>query len=83
MRSQRKAAAENTGGRSFRCDEFTAAEDETEAFADSDELQGEYQYVYAGLTWAEYWASEGVYAAGDTTSSEELDGHKELDKGCF
>ena len=58
-------------------------EDETEAFADSDELQGEYQYVYAGLTWAEYWASEGVYAAGDTTSSEELDGHKEFDKGAF
>ena len=39
--------------------------------------------MYAGLTWAEYWASEGVYAAGDTTSSEELDGHKELDKGAF
>ena len=64
-------------------DEFTAADDETEAFADSDELQGEYQYVYAGLTWAEYWANEGVYAAGDTTSSEEVDGHNELDKGAF
>ena len=44
---------------------------------------GEYKYVYAGLTWEQYWASEGVYAAGDTTSSEELDGHKELDKGAF
>lgn len=78
-----ESAAENTEEEASGADEFTAAEDETEAFADSDELQGEYQYVYAGLTWAEYWASEGVYAAGDTTSSEELDGHKELDKGAF
>lgn len=81
-------AAENTeeetsGVETSGVDEFTAAEDETEAFADSDELQGEYQYVYAGLTWAEYWANEGVYAAGDTTSSEEVDGHNELDKGAF
>ena len=78
-----ESAAENTEEEASGADEFTAAEDETEAFADSDELQGEYQYVYAGLTWAEYWAFEGVYAAGDTTSSEELDGHKELDKGAF
>ena len=78
-----ESAAENTEDEASGADEFTAAEDETEAFADSDELQGEYQYVYAGLTWAEYWASEGVYAAGDTTSSEELDGHKEFDKGAF
>ena len=78
-----ESAAETTEEEASGADEFTAAEDETEAFADSDELQGEYQYVYAGLTWAEYWASEGVYAAGDTTSSEELDGHKEFDKGAF
>ena len=78
-----ESAAENTEEEASGADEFTAAEDETEAFADSDELQGEYQYVYAGLTWAEYWAKEGVYAAGDTTSSEEVDGHNELDKGAF
>ena len=78
-----ESAAENTEEEASGVDEFTAADDETEAFADSDELQGEYQYVYAGLTWAEYWASEGVYAAGDTTSSEEVDGHNELDKGAF
>lgn len=78
-----ESAAENTEEEASGADEFTAAEDETEAFADSDELQGEYQYVYAGLTWAEYWANEGVYAAGDTTSSEEVDGHNELDKGAF
>ena len=33
----------------------------------------EYTYVYAGLSWSEYWASEGVLAAGSTESSEELD----------
>ena len=77
------SAAENTEEEASGVDEFTAADDETEAFADSDELQGEYQYVYAGLTWAEYWANEGVYAAGDTTPSEEVDGHNELDKGAF
>ena len=76
-------ADENTEEEASGVDEFTAADDETEAFADSDELQGEYQYVYAGLTWAEYWANEGVYAAGDTTPSEEVDGHNELDKGAF
>lgn len=78
-----ESVAENTEEEASGVDEFTAADDETEAFADSDELQGEYQYVYAGLTWAEYWANEGVYAAGDTTSSEEVDGHNELDKGAF
>ena len=78
-----ESAAENTEEEASGADEFTAAEDETEAFADSDELQGEYQYVYAGLTWAEYWVNEGVYAAGDTTPSEEVDGHNELDKGAF
>lgn len=76
-------AADNAEEETSGVDEFTAADDETEAFADSDELQGEYQYVYAGLTWAEYWANEGVYAAGDTTSSEKVDGHNELDKGAF
>lgn len=78
-----ESAAENTEEEASGVDEFTAADDETEAFADSDELQGEYQYVYAGLTWAEYWVNEGVYAAGDTTPSEEVDGHNELDKGAF
>ena len=54
-----------------------------EAFSDSDQLTGEYQYVYAGLTWGEYWAAEGVYAAGDTSSSEEKDSHSEFDTGAF
>lgn len=43
----------------------------------------EYKYVYAGLTWAEYWAAEGVQAAGSTESSSEPDRKGELDKGAF
>ena len=43
----------------------------------------EYKYVYAGLTWAEYWAQEGVQAAGDSSSSSELDNKNEYDKGAF
>ena len=43
----------------------------------------EYSYVYAGLTWQEYWANEGVYNAGDVTSSNEKDAHGEYDKGGF
>ena len=45
--------------------------------------QEEYVYVYAGLTWAEYWAAEDVYAAGSTASSETVDAKGELDKGAF
>lgn len=36
-------------------------------------VKEEYKYVYAGLSWAEYWAAEGVQAAGDSSSSSELD----------
>lgn len=43
----------------------------------------EYSYVYAGLTWQEYWANEGVYNAGDVTTSNEKDTHGEYDKGAF
>ena len=42
-----------------------------------------YVYCYAGLTWAEYWAAEGVQAAGSTVSSSEKDSHNESDKGAF
>ena len=52
---------------------------QTQAAENSDE----YVYCYAGLTWDEYWKSEGVYAAGDTTPSDELDSHSEFDKGAF
>ena len=43
----------------------------------------EYTYGYAALTWAEYWANEGVQNAGSTASSEELDSRNEADKGAF
>ncbi len=42
-----------------------------------------YTYVYAGLSWAEYWAAEGVQAAGDASSSDEYDLRDEYDKGAF
>ena len=49
----------------------------------ADETDDSYTYVYAGLTWNEYWASEGVYAAGNDSSSDILDSHSETDKGGF
>ena len=42
-----------------------------------------YVYLYAPLTYAEYWANEGVYAAGNTSSSDTLDSHGEYDLGGF
>lgn len=43
----------------------------------------EYTYGYAGLTWAEYWAAEGIQAAGSTETGTELDSHNESDTGAF
>ena len=48
-----------------------------------NEQSDEYVYCYAGLTWNEYWASEGVYAAGNDSSSNTLDSHSELDNGGY
>ena len=49
-----------------------------------DFLLGEkYTYLYAALTWDEYWANEKVYAAGSTASSAQLDSHEEQDLGAF
>lgn len=48
-----------------------------------NEQSDEYVYCYAGLTWNEYWASEGVYAAGNDSSSDTLDSHNELDNGGY
>ena len=47
------------------------------------ENSDDYVYCYAGLTWAEYWKAEEVTAAGDSTSSDELDKKGEKDKGAF
>ena len=44
---------------------------------------GEYKYVYAGLTWDQFWASEGVYEATNTSASEDKDRRGESDMGGF
>ena len=59
-------------------DDQAAAEDEFAATAETG-----YKYVYAGLTWTQYWASEGVYNAANTASNGTKDSHDELDKGGF
>lgn len=59
-------------------DDQTAAEDEFAATAEDG-----YKYVYAGLTWTQYWASESVYNAANTDSNSTVDSHNELDKGGF
>ena len=59
-------------------DDQAAAEDEFAATAETG-----YKYVYAGLTWAQHWASEGVYNAANTASNGTKDSHDELDKGGF
>ena len=80
---QEDAAAEEADPVSDGEDEFSAGDDTEEAFSDESQLKGEYQYVYAGLTWGEYWAAEGVYNAGNTSSSNEPDLKGEADKGAF
>lgn len=50
---------------------------------ESKPAEEKYVYCYAGLTWAEYWAAEGVQAAGSTEASSEKDSHKESDKGAY
>lgn len=52
-------------------------------FTYTKNAQEEYKYVYAAMTWAEYWTAEEVQAAGDSSSSSELDTRNEADKGAF
>ncbi len=52
-------------------------------FTYTKNAQEEYKYVYAAMTWAEYWVAEEVQAAGDSSSSSELDTRNEADKGAF
>lgn len=54
---------------------------QTQAAENSDD----YIYCYAGLTWAEYWKSEGIYLNGTNfeASSDEVDGNNEYDTGAF
>ena len=65
---------------------FAAAPEESENCLSQivEALTGKkYTYLYAALDWDEYWANEGVYAAGSTASSDQLDSHDEHDKGAF
>lgn len=50
--------------------------------AEADQAE-EWTYCYVGLTWAEYWAHEDIYNAGDASSSDVLDSKKESDKGGY
>ena len=43
----------------------------------------EYSYVYASLSYAEYYAAENVQNAGSTLSSDTMDTNGEYDKGAF
>ncbi|MFR9081809.1 MAG: penicillin-binding Tp47 domain C-containing protein [Coprococcus comes] len=64
----------------------TIAEDGYQTYTFTYKVPGEdseYSYVYVGMSWAEYWANEGVYAAGDTESSADADSRNEYDKGAF
>jgi hypothetical protein len=61
---------------------MAAGQTEISVIADNGVTE-EYEYVYAGLTWAQYWEAEGVMAAGNTDSSDVADSRNELDKGGF
>ena len=64
----------------------TIAEDGYQAYTFTykvPEEDSEYSYVYVGMSWSEYWANEGVYAAGSTESSAMTDSRNEYDKGGF
>ena len=50
--------------------------------AEADQAE-EWTYCYVGLTWAEYWAHEDIFNAGDASSSDVLDSKKESDKGGY
>ena len=63
---------------------FTSEEEVfSDQVGDAQKSDGAYKYVYAGLTWAQYWAAEGVYAAGNTSSSDAKDRRGETDLGAF
>lgn len=64
----------------------TIAEDGYQAYTFTYKVEGEdreYSYVYVGMNWSEYWANEGVYAAGNTEASGVTDSRNEYDKGAF
>lgn len=67
----------------FSTPALAAAPEEAENGIFSFLTGNKYTYLYAALDWDEYWANEGVYAAGSTASSDQLDSHEEYDLGAF
>ena len=64
----------------------TIAEDGYQPYTFTYKVPGEdskYSYVYVGMSWAEYWANEGVYNAGSIEASDVKDSRDEYDKGAF
>ena len=64
----------------------TIAEDGYQPYTFTYKVPGEdsgYSYVYVGMSWAEYWANEGVYNAGNIEASDVKDSRDEYDKGAF
>ena len=66
-----KRADFNSIGQEFEIEVTAAGYENNYKFTYTAESQ--YKYVYAGLSWAEYWENEGVYAAGDASSSDDVD----------
>ena len=46
-------------------------------------MEDEYTYVYAALSYAEYYAAEDVQAAGSTAAGAGKDTRNEADLGAF
>ena len=76
-----KPFADAKDGQEFEIEVISEGYDNNYKFTYKANTQ--YKYVYAGLTWAEYWANEAVYAAGDDSKSEAVDKRGESDKGAF
>ena len=54
-----------------------------DAFAVTIAEDGYQPYTLTGMSWAEYWANEGVYNAGSIEASDVKDSRDEYDKGAF
>ena len=67
------------GGLAFAFAPTVSASNIQQAFAADDG----YTYCYAGLSWAEYWAGEDVYEAGNDASSDKLDSSDQTDCGAY
>ena len=73
--------AEAEDGQEFEIEVTAAGYENNYKFTYTAESQ--YKYVYAALTYSEYWAAEDVQAAGSTDASDVKDTHGEYDKGAF